>query len=458
MKKKYIAVLLGALLLGLSWSDAAAHPFGGVIQETYVFPMDSFVLMEYKTHIGREVLLTLNPDINRDMTLSRKEKDDLLEQLSSTLFPNIQANLNGTNQLIFSEIDRSIKMENPDDFMEGINSVFLYRLSLPNDFPKKYILQIKDNNFKAGEIDRLYYYHGIMKDSSGSRLIESGRGLEISFDSSSPPTDKSENLSFEQNPRGTNDKPSESDILSDYFTKGQKGLYVYFLAILGAVVLGAGHALSPGHGKAMVAAYLVGSKGQIHHAVLLGIIVTITHVAVIVLLGIITLTLSKYFLPQDLFPWLGGISGAMIFIIGYWMLASRAINGHTHTHGHHHHHDHQHDLPDQNRISIKGLFSMGIAGGIVPCPSALVVLLVSLSFHRVLEGLGLIFFFSLGLAAVLVLIGTLTVTASKFVNRFSQSKVWIQNLPIFSAGCIMVIGVTIIFNSFLTAGIIQIQW
>ena len=202
----------------------------------------------------------------------------------------------------------------------------------------------------------------------------------------------------------------------------------------------------------MVAAYLVGSKGKVSDAFLLGIIVTITHVAVVLILGLITLVLTDYFLPQDLFPWLGGISGTMVFLIGYWMLASRALSQSGHPHQHHP------AATAKNSFSRKGLFSMGVAGGIVPCPSALVVLLLSLSFHRVAEGLVLIIFFSLGLAAILIIIGILTVSASSFAEKFSETRNWIQRLPVFSAGIIMVIGVLIVFNSFLSSGNISIRF
>lgn len=447
------ALLMAGLPPGRFCPPLSAHPLGGVFQKTYVYAMGPFFMVEYETHIGRDVLLTLNPDMDRDSVLSETEKHRLLERVAAALVPNLDARMNDV-RLAFTEMDRKLAIENPGDFTQGINVSLVFRLSLPVTEKPDFTFRITDRNFLAGELDRLNYFHGIMGNSSGSRLLENGRGLEICFGRTGP---EEGNGRFAEAGPGPQNEPSETDIMSDYFTRGRKGPMVFLLAALGAFILGAGHALSPGHGKAMVAAYLVGSKGRVRHAVILGLIVTVTHVAVVVVLGIATLILSDHFMPQDLFPWLGGISGAMICGIGYWMLAGRALHGMAHTHGHHHHHTDHHMLNGE-AIRIKGLFAMGIAGGIVPCPSALVVLLLSLSFQRVAEGLGLIVFFSLGLAAVLILIGVLTVTASGRADRFSRSRTWIQYLPVFSAGCIMVIGIAVIFTSFLSAGIIQLNW
>ena len=117
---------------------------------------------------------------------------------------------------------------------------------------------------------------------------------------------------------------------------------------------GALHALSPGHGKAMVAAYLVGSRGTSRDAVALGAVVTVTHTIGVFALGLVTLLLAQYILPEDLYPWLNIVSGLLVVGIGGAILWSRvqtargrrnALFGHHHDHGHghHHHHDHDHD-------------------------------------------------------------------------------------------------------------------
>lgn len=448
------------LVLLLFCLQASAHPFGGVYQKTYIYPMGPFILVGYHTHIGRDILVTLNADTDRDHKLSDTEEHQLSERLSTTLLPNLEAFIDNT-LVPLVEMEKELSLENPADLLAGVNLVLTLKIALPQKAEEPFVLQFHDHNFLAGEMDRLNYYHSVMGTSSGSRLLEDGRVLEIRWGTPAP--EDARDVTPKNSHTHDLSKPSsETDILSEYFTREQTGPGIYLAAILGAFVLGAAHAVSPGHGKAILAAYLVGSQGQISHAFLLGLIVTFTHVAMVIVLGIVALMLSDYFLPQDLYPWLDGISGAIIFLIGYWMLARRFFQQAPHSHGHHHEHDHNHHhdhkAADADDISLKGLLSMGIAGGMVPCPSALVVLLVSLSFQRVAEGLGLIFFFSLGLAAVLILIGVLTVTASRFAGSFSANRAWLHRLPAFSAGCIMIFGIAVIFNSFLSAGIIQLKW
>jgi ABC-type nickel/cobalt efflux system permease component RcnA len=127
-----------------------------------------------------------------------------------------------------------------------------------------------------------------------------------------------------------------------------------FAALL-AAALGAFHALEPGHGKTVVAAYLVGSRGTARHALLLGLIVTASHTAGVYLLGGITLYASRYIVPERLYPWLGAVSGLIIAALGFALFLRRyagrdeehghAHSGHDHVHDHargHQHHDHGH--------------------------------------------------------------------------------------------------------------------
>ena len=130
----------------------------------------------------------------------------------------------------------------------------------------------------------------------------------------------------------------KANVLASYVPKGDLSLSMIVFALGSALLLGSTHALSPGHGKTMVAAYLIGSRGTRRDAVLLGGIVTFTHVISVVLLGLLCLLFSKYVVSQKLFPWIGVASGTVIFLVGYWMLAKKALgieHGHSH-HGHHH--------------------------------------------------------------------------------------------------------------------------
>jgi ABC-type nickel/cobalt efflux system permease component RcnA len=247
-------------------------------------------------------------------------------------------------------------------------------------------------------------------------------------------------------------------------TPGSIGLYL--LGFLTAFVLGAFHALSPGHGKSMVAAYLMGSRGRIVDAVRLGLIVTLTHVLSVVALGLLALVLSRYTLSGNVFPWLGVASGVLIFATGYYLLARMAVATDQDHHDHHHHghephhHHHEHEPSDhqhEHGHSLKEIISLGIAGGLVPCPSAIVILLFAVAVNRIVTGLIIILSFSLGLASVLILIGILTVTASQRLKRFRSGMNWVRRLPVFSAGIIMVLGVIIGINALLQAGILRLN-
>lgn len=224
---------------------------------------------------------------------------------------------------------------------------------------------------------------------------------------------------------------------------------IVMAAMAMAFLLGAFHALSPGHGKSIVAAYLVGSRGTPRHALFLGATVTLTHTIGVFALGLITLFASQYILPEQLYPWLSVLSGVIVLVIGAVMLITRlrSLSGTGAHHHHHHHHQHGHEhhshLPldsEKKSVTWKSLLALGISGGILPCPSALVVLLTAISMHRVGFGLILIFAFSLGLASVLTIIGLLFVKARQFADRIPTAGPVIRVLPAVSALVIMLLG------------------
>lgn len=251
----------------------------------------------------------------------------------------------------------------------------------------------------------------------------------------------------------------------------------FVLAALGvAIFLGASHALSPGHGKTIVAAYLIGSSGRVRDAVLLGLTVTATHVASVMALGAAALAASQYFVPEQIYPYLGCFSGLLILAIGSGMLVVRlgGAKGHTHpAHGGHSHHtqghDHTHDHGEHGEIdrppskddsgsrSLRGLISLGISGGIVPCPSAMVILLTAVAFRRILFGMALVVSFSMGLAVVLIAIGIAMVKVRALASRADRSGRFISRLPIVSACVIMILGFGIAVKSLLDAGIVAVN-
>lgn len=243
----------------------------------------------------------------------------------------------------------------------------------------------------------------------------------------------------------------------------QKDLPWNLLALAWALAFGIGalHALEPGHGKTIVAAYLVGSRGTWQHAVYLGAIVTFTHTFSVFVLGLLTLFAAQYVPAETIFPILSVASGLSIVILGLWLLWQRwgALRHHHHGHhhhhhghhhhhhGHHHHHHHHHDhghghhhhLPP-DEVTWSNLAALGISGGIVPCPAALVLLLSCIGMGRIALGLSLLAAFSLGLAIVLTVIGLLVLFAKQRLPVSSHAHGWTQYLPLASALVITAIG------------------
>ncbi|HJU54893.1 MAG TPA: hypothetical protein VJ715_09985 [Pyrinomonadaceae bacterium] len=261
---------------------------------------------------------------------------------------------------------------------------------------------------------------------------------------------------------------------------------VALLGLLVAAALGAVHALSPGHGKAVVGAYLIGSRGTPRHAVFLGLTVTVTHTSSVFALGLVTLFASQYVMPERLFPVLGFISGAIVLVVGLGLFIRRlrvalvpAAHAPTHHHAHHahdhqhehehehehsHHHEHHHThghahthLPpgaDGERVTWRSLLALGISGGLLPCPSALVVMLSAIALHRVGYGLVLVVAFSFGLACTLTCVGLAFVYAGRLMKgRVQRAGRFLRWLPPASALVIACLGAAICYQALVEAGL-----
>jgi ABC-type nickel/cobalt efflux system permease component RcnA len=265
-----------------------------------------------------------------------------------------------------------------------------------------------------------------------------------------------------------------TDLIS---TRDNLSFWFLLSAALIAAGLGALHALEPGHGKTIVAAYLVGSRGTARHAVLLGFVVTAAHTAGVYLLGVVTLYASRYIVPEQLYPWLGVISGLTVAGLGAFMFLKHLTGEggeHSHASGENHSHwflsifkprtlrpsveldnvspaalPHPAGTPG---VSLRELCLLGVTGGIVPCPAALVVLLSAFSLHRIGFGLFLITAFSLGLAAVLVTVGLTMVYTKRFMAaRIRTGSSLTRYLPLLSSGFMVALGIGIGFSAIASA-------
>ncbi|MFJ8580073.1 cobalt transporter [Micromonospora sp. NPDC093277] len=194
------------------------------------------------------------------------------------------------------------------------------------------------------------------------------------------------------------------------------------LAFLLAFVAGAGHAVAPGHGKSLAAAYLVGSRGRIRDAAWLGGSVAVMHTLSVLLIGVAWafLSLSDVIRMEQLTSWLQLGAGLLVLATGLW-LARRHLRGNSggHTHTHDHHHPHSHDHASGNR---PGLLLLGISGGLTPSPAAFLVLASGLFIGRAGFALLLVLTFGVGMAVVLFGVGLLAVAGSSVVVRGARSR------------------------------------
>jgi nickel/cobalt transporter (NicO) family protein len=240
------------------------------------------------------------------------------------------------------------------------------------------------------------------------------------------------------------------------------------IALGAAALLGAFHALTPGHGKTLAAAYRIGERATVKHAITLGLSTTVTHTASVVLLGAMSLGFASFIDSSELLRALRIGSGSIIVGLGIYLLVKRirgrnivqathSHNAHAHHHstGHSHSHGHTHDHAnddsgDHSRadqpITTRRLIAMGASGGILPCPEALGVLILAVGVRRQVFGMAMIVAFSAGLASVLVAVGITLVRTRSFVQRFSAipesvTQTW---LPAASALVVTILGLAIL--------------
>ena len=328
---------------------------------------------------------------------------------------------------------------------------------------------------------------GVAAARAGARAMTTGPNSAARTAVSTPDVPSADAERWSTGTQAVRSSTASQSAFTELITTRDLSVQIILLSLLVAFALGAFHALEPGHGKTVVAAYLVGSRGTAKHALLLGGIVTASHTFGVYLLGIVTLYLSKYILPERLYPWLGFVSGMTIVGMGLFLFLKYLRGGHGHTHDdseghrhgnhhhsheqgepHHHHghshggqHHHHHSQPEIRReggeVSYRELFALGITGGIIPCPAALVVLLSAISLNRVGFGLVLIVAFSVGLAVVLMGIGLLMVYARGIMATWSGEGRLLQRLPLVSSAVIAVFGFAIALQALIAGGILQLR-
>ncbi len=512
-----IIIATGSLFLDC---PSQAHQFFDFDQSTGITIMNTGVNIEYRIWFGTPLIPGLGMDINRDKKLTEPELFSFLNKTNKSIHANLSVTMNNKARPL-SFVSGSISTSGQYPSM-AVDIALWYKVSVSHNSQKNWTLLLKDNNFKDYGPERKLVY--INTDSTANdiqvyrqnnthifRYKFGGKNFDLKpgggnlkkdimsnghFSPFAKIFDFSDKFKQKRKPyfprramavsseRNTPVQSNEQSRLTAFFHSDSLGPGMLLLAFCTAFFLGAVHALSPGHGKAMVAAYLVGSQGRKRDAVVLGSIVTFTHVISVIILGIIILLLSNKILPEQIYPWISISSGVLIFMVGLFLLVRQPVgHSHNHSHGHdnhiihNHNHEnnyemHSHDNHDHGHIhnhldddsdgisktpGFGSLISLGVAGGMVPCPSAIVVLLVSVTLNKIFLGLAIILVFSLGLASVLIGIGIVIVSVSGVSSKIEGLAPVLRILPRISACLILILGIFVTFHAMVAAGLIYVN-
>lgn len=464
--------------------SATAHPLGN-------FSVNHYSRIEVeKSRVNLHAVLdvaeiptfqaTKEIDTDQNGTISQSELDAYADKITPEYVSNLLISVDG-QPISLRTLDKKIS----EPMGSGNLPTLRVEWNLTGDLPSSDAAIRKVNFENKNNAERIGWNEIVVGRVSGINIFDStayGSGASEELKSypqeslSSPLTERRAEFSLTaneipraakilQNRDGHVSAPVEKDKFAELIAVPEITPTIILFGLLVAFGLGAAHALSPGHGKAVVGAYLVGSKGTPKHAVFLGITVTITHTLSVFALGIIALFASEYILPERLMPVLSLLSGLMVLCIGLSLfknrllaiLGYRAENHHaadlhdhddlnenyTHTHGGS---THSHAPP--KRVTWGNLLALGISGGLLPCPSALVLMLAAIAKERVGYGLILTLVFSLGLAATLTAVGLIFLYGGRFFDNpaLSENRL-VKILPVFSAFIIACVGAAICYSS-----------
>lgn len=229
-------------------------------------------------------------------------------------------------------------------------------------------------------------------------------------------------------------RPEDSSFLEDLVAEPSLSLPVVLLAFAAALGVGALHALAPGHGKTITAAYLAGGRGKARDAIGIGLAVAVLHTATVLVLGLILLIASESLSVDRIYPWLGLVAGATAVGLGAWQLVTRLRHRRTDVAG----------APEGTHahVSRPGVAALAVAGGLFPSPSAVLVLLGSFTLGRGALGVGLVAAFGIGLAASLTAIGMIAVRGRDLARSRLSPK--LANLmPVLGSVAIIVMGLVV---------------
>ena len=480
MKLSQIIVIIAAIfLVGVVGETAYAHPADMYLQSHTVYLTPDGMRLEWTISPGP----LLAPwewneaDLDKDEAVSPEEvgvwlNTFRLSELSVTL----------NEQPLPWRVAKVDWPSTYESFQLGDENIIVHLAAdWPANLPQRSQLRL-ENRYQPTLSVNWYYLHGqegltFQRPQQQSGLLEvefgaaeKGDGL-TSWDSGVPAITmggrQTDVPALAADLIGQEGEDTRPFVILTQLVQQQELSVAFFIIAFGiAVVLGALHALTPGHGKTVVAAYLVGARGTTRHAVTLGSVVTLTHTGSVFAMGLVALAASQYILPTSLFPVLEVLSGLLIVGLGGYLLylrwrgwrtgGSSHHHHHDHEHEHHHHdhdhdHHHHHDIPD--RITWRSLIALGVSGGLVPCPDAIAILLVALTINRITLGLSLIVAFSLGLAGVLIVIGLMMVHSRRLFDRMDSFSRLAPAMPVISAVVVLLLGLGLTYGAIKDTGL-----
>jgi ABC-type nickel/cobalt efflux system permease component RcnA len=505
----FIAAVTLGVAIGSSFAGgtqaASAHPLG-----TFTVNRLARLLLSNGEAQLRYVIDTAEIPAFQELRRVDKDSDGAVSEAEGrayiqALAPEIARQLqfeSGGERVSLSLIGGAVSTPEGQGGLKTLRVVLDFSGSLPSGWQSGAGASLRDDNFK----DRIGWREIVVQGGEGVALTQStAAALDETAELTaypesrlkSPPDVREASFflragdgiagpSTATQPQAKTRAPGKTlDGFAGLVSEGKLTPAFVVFSMLAAAAWGAAHALGPGHGKTIVAAYLVGSRGTAKHAAILGLTVTATHTITVFALGLITLSASSLLNVEDLYLWLSVGSGVMVVAMGAGLFVSRLRralssagvqlddhghmhahdhpdhdDGHGHTHSHHSHDEHTHGGHGHSHVpaqpGLKGLIALGVSGGLLPCPTALVVMLGAIALERTAYGLALVTAFSVGLAGVLTGIGLLLVFAGRVLERTSDrlrfvspalTRRALQALPVLSSLGIVAAGLLITGNA-----------
>lgn len=239
------------------------------------------------------------------------------------------------------------------------------------------------------------------------------------------------------------------------------------IALGAAFLIGALHALTPGHNKTLTGTYLVGSHARLRDAVLLGATTALSHTASALVIGVLAVSTIGQLVSTKYLQWVGIPSGLLTMALGLYLLWKNTRgDGHTHSdsdhshshdhphpHAHNHEHSHEHYHPTTDTVTLGGLFAMGLMHGIVPTIDALAIILVALSVSQIALGVGLVVAYSVGIAGVLIAVGALFLRAQRVIVDNPRFERLADRATLIAAIVVILFGLSLFLRTLLAVGL-----